>query len=77
MIDKRVFRPNDFEWEITFKFEIEEFAKCFRQISVAQMARGPAEWETRLELNEFILGVSVFNFNKMYGYEYPGNCRVT
>jgi hypothetical protein len=62
MIEKRVFKPNDFEWEITFKFEIEEFAKVFRQISVAQLARGPTDWETKLELGEFLLKVEVFNF---------------
>lgn len=75
IIDKRVFRPNNFEWEITMKFDMESLEKCFKNISNQTFAKGPLEWQTKLELNEFSLGVNIFNFTKMYGYEYLGNCQ--
>ena len=62
MIDKRVFKPTDFEWEITFKFQIEEFNKVFSKISIAQFERGPKDWEERLLIDDFVMKLDVFNF---------------
>ena len=75
MHDQKVFKASDFEWEISFKFEMDGIPKVFRQISNAQFEKGTQEWETRLELSELELRLEVFNFAKNYGYEYLGNCQ--
>lgn len=73
MIDNKVFKATDFEWEIQFKYIMDKLQQVFKAIFSSDLEKKKETWDYRVEYNEIDIRLDVFNFSRSYGFEYLGN----
>ena len=74
MKEKKLYKQSDFEWEIQFKYVIDKLAGVFKQmIYVQDMEKSRDDVSKKLEFPELEVRLEVFNFQKLYGFNYMGN----
>ena len=53
MVDQKVFKVTDFEWEICFKYTMEGLVKAVKPIGPASQLERPRDiWEPKIDLRE-------------------------
>ena len=69
MIDKRIFKITDFEWEMTQKYSFEKLDKVTMKVGGnSGLEKGRAVWVKKLDPKELVVKLDVFNYVRNYGF---------
>lgn len=73
MINKRLLRATDFDWEIQLKFSMDHLQQVFKKCTAQDLEIPKEKLLNLLEIPQLEIRADIFNFTKLYGFNYLGN----